>query len=186
MTANTATTLEHDQKPWYQQFWPWFLLTLPLSVVIASLYMVKIAITGADQLITKDYYKNGLTINQVKSDLEKAKSLNLSSIITTQGDIIQINLETPSSEFTAPQYISVHLQHPLEESADQQLILAKQSENLYIGTLPKVDSTNTNNKASNNGFWYIDIQSANQTGKPDNQWRIKGKILNRDQRSVLK
>ena len=50
--------------------------------------MVKIAITGADQLITKDYYKNGLTINTVKADLEQAKALGLSSDVLVSGEAL--------------------------------------------------------------------------------------------------
>ncbi|MFT7320700.1 FixH family protein, partial [Congregibacter sp.] len=33
---------EHEE-PWYQQFWPWFLIALPGSVVIAGLSTLYIA-----------------------------------------------------------------------------------------------------------------------------------------------
>ena len=32
-----------DTVPWYQQFWPWFLILLPASVVVAGLTTLVIA-----------------------------------------------------------------------------------------------------------------------------------------------
>ena len=36
-----------DTTPWYRQFWPWFLIVLPGSVVVAALTTVYIANKGA-------------------------------------------------------------------------------------------------------------------------------------------
>lgn len=41
-------------KPWYKQFWPWFLIALPGSVVIASLFTVTLAVQHAPVIIQKD------------------------------------------------------------------------------------------------------------------------------------
>ena len=41
-----------DTLPWYKQFWPWFLISLPLSVVIASIVTINIAITTNDGLVS--------------------------------------------------------------------------------------------------------------------------------------
>ncbi len=41
-------------KPWYKQFWPWFLLALPASVVIASMFTIFLAVQNAPVLIQKD------------------------------------------------------------------------------------------------------------------------------------
>jgi hypothetical protein len=30
-------TEQLDDKPWYRQFWPWFLIALPATVVVASI-----------------------------------------------------------------------------------------------------------------------------------------------------
>ena len=38
--------------PWYKQFWPWFLIALPASAVIASLYTVSLAVRTTDSLVT--------------------------------------------------------------------------------------------------------------------------------------
>ncbi|MGL4901125.1 MAG: FixH family protein, partial [Shewanella sp.] len=45
-----------EQQPWYKQFWPWFLIILPLCAVIASFATLKIALTNSDALVAEDYY----------------------------------------------------------------------------------------------------------------------------------
>lgn len=36
-----------NTTPWYKQFWPWFLIALPGSVVIASLFTISLAVENA-------------------------------------------------------------------------------------------------------------------------------------------
>ena len=42
---------ELDTKPWYRQFWPWFIIALPASAVVASLYTVSLAVRTTDSLV---------------------------------------------------------------------------------------------------------------------------------------
>ena len=42
---------EQDVKPWYRQFWPWFIICLPASAVVASLYTVSLAVRTTDSLV---------------------------------------------------------------------------------------------------------------------------------------
>lgn len=46
-----------DSKPWYKQFWPWFLIALPGSVVIASMFTITLAIENAPTITQKDLGK---------------------------------------------------------------------------------------------------------------------------------
>ena len=67
----------HTVKPWYKQFWPWVIIGLPTSVVIASVVTYFIALNGIDSVISKDYYKEGLAINTDLSLDKKAATLGL-------------------------------------------------------------------------------------------------------------
>ena len=40
-------------KPWYKQFWPWMIMGLPASVVVASIVTYFIALDGIDSVISK-------------------------------------------------------------------------------------------------------------------------------------
>lgn len=57
-----------ETRPWFRQFWPWFLIALPGAVVIASLLTVYIAVTHQDPVVDGNYYKHGLTINERLED----------------------------------------------------------------------------------------------------------------------
>lgn len=46
-----------DSKPWYKQFWPWFLIALPGSVVIASFITIGIAVENAPTITDRDIGK---------------------------------------------------------------------------------------------------------------------------------
>ncbi len=47
---------------WYKQFWPWFLIALPGAAVIASMITLNIAFKYADQPVSGNYEKHGLTV----------------------------------------------------------------------------------------------------------------------------
>jgi len=40
--------------PWYRQFWPWFIIALPASVVVASFITLWLAISNPDHLVIED------------------------------------------------------------------------------------------------------------------------------------
>ena len=43
--------------PWYKQFWPWFIIALPASAVIASFITLWLAISNPDPMVVdkKEY-----------------------------------------------------------------------------------------------------------------------------------
>ena len=57
MKSNQPQNGEQAQvviEPWYKQFWPWFIIALPASVVIASFFTLYLAVSNPDQLIVTD------------------------------------------------------------------------------------------------------------------------------------
>lgn len=58
-------TTQHNEA-WYRQFWPWFLILLPGSVVIASFITIYIAASNPDPIIKSDYQKLGPVITESK------------------------------------------------------------------------------------------------------------------------
>ena len=43
-----------QEPPWYKQFWPWFIIALPASAVVASFITLWIAISNPDPLVVDD------------------------------------------------------------------------------------------------------------------------------------
>jgi hypothetical protein len=57
--------------PWYRQFWPWFIIALPASAVIASFISLWLAVSNPDQLVvTDDEYR------RLKSELKAQLPVN--------------------------------------------------------------------------------------------------------------
>ena len=51
--------------PWYRQFWPWFIIALPASAVIASFISLWLAVSNPDHLVVTDN-----EYRQLKSELK--------------------------------------------------------------------------------------------------------------------
>ena len=52
-------------EPWYRQFWPWFIIALPASAVIASFISLWLAVSNPVHLVvTEDEYQ------QLRSELK--------------------------------------------------------------------------------------------------------------------
>ena len=63
-TQNTDIQPGQNQ-PWFRQFWPWFIIALPTSAVIASFVSLWLAVSNPDYLVvTDDEYL------QLKSELK--------------------------------------------------------------------------------------------------------------------
>jgi len=79
-----------DSKPWYRQFWPWFLIAIPFSSVVMGVVMINLAISGKDSLVREDWYKDGMAINQRLDKQLKAKELGIKAELTldkSSGDL---------------------------------------------------------------------------------------------------
>ena len=44
----------NEQQPWYRQMWPWILIAIPASAVVASAITLWLAITHEDPLVVDD------------------------------------------------------------------------------------------------------------------------------------
>lgn len=80
---------------WYKE--PWLLLVVggPLLVVLASVITGFIAFRGADQVVAKDYYRQGLMINTNLQRDAKARELalaaNLQFDLASKKIVMQLN-----------------------------------------------------------------------------------------------
>lgn len=63
--TENAVLVPGQNLPWYRQFWPWFIIALPASAVIASFITLWLAISNPDHLIVTDN-----EYRQLKSELK--------------------------------------------------------------------------------------------------------------------
>lgn len=115
-----------DTDPWYRQFWPWFIMALPASAVVAGLYTVWIAMQTTDSLVVQsDSGMNVVTERNTAAEKEAAR-LGL-------GADVHINLETGAVVVTVtsaanvdlPKLLELRMRHPTMASRDASIELLR-------------------------------------------------------------
>lgn len=146
-------------RPWYKQPWLWFVLSVPITSVILSSIMVTVAVLGKDSLVSDNYYKDGMGINQTLEQDQLANSLGLTPTISINGNEVQLQLIsiTPIEQQA---FITMKLLHPTVSAKDIIIKLLPSGNNLYLGEVP----------AELTGRWYLDLYAY------DESWRIREEV----------
>ena len=149
-----------DTEPWYKQFWPWFLIALPLSVVIAAIVTINIAIQTDDGLVSDDYYKEGLAIHKDADSAAKAKALEIAGTLDYDADTgaITLMLEKPlQGDRTG---LSLEVVHPTLPDQDQTIQLSPLGGTRFTGRLEPLRPAQ----------WKLSLRPA------DRSWRVEGRL----------
>jgi len=146
-----------DTEPWYRQFWPWFIFSLPACVVVAGLVTVYIAIEGADDLVVDDYYKDGLAINRQLEKEQRARDLGITAQLSFSGEQVALNVSGP---VTAGE-LTLLLSHPMEADRDFSVALRRIAPGSYQAVLP--------HPVGLHWHWIVEMP-------PPDSWRLDGSI----------
>lgn len=165
------------QKDWYRQFWPWFLIFLPGSVVVASIITIVIATQGADSLVDDDYYKRAMLINRDLSKIEYARKIGLTGGLHIKDNSLQIDVRAMKNTINLAPTLSVKFIHPVHAAKDFTVtLLQKQDEPKSLSANGVsghyISQQSRKIKLLSQGAWYIRLQPL------DNNWQLKGKIKN--------
>lgn len=151
------TNFEKDTTPWFKQFWPWFLISIPATTIVYCMLMIYTAINTENSLVSDNYYKDGLAINQSLALDNKASELNLSAKISFN-ETGRVALTLEGDLTPAPSFLTLKLLHPTVDGQDSETKLLPEPGNTYSTQFEKPLT----------GRWYIDIIAQDQT------WRLKG------------
>lgn len=121
MTVSTYPT--GAGRPWYRQFWPWFLIAIPAMSVVSGLTMLTVAVRGADQMVVDDYYKHGLAINENIALDHYASERGLEATVRFDLETGEVFVESLRGDYPWPEALQLKLLHPMAEELDQTLIL---------------------------------------------------------------
>lgn len=165
-------------KSWYKQFWPWFLIFLPGSVVIASMVTIFLAVQGADSLVSDDYYKQGKLINKNLSKIEYAKKIGLSGDLSIKDKRLQLNVNLKEKSIKLPPVLKMFFIHPASSDKDLSVILIE-STGIKPAESKRIVGENYTSKKNaelvkkiSEGAWYVRLQPL------DKVWQLNGKIKN--------
>lgn len=143
----------NTKKAWFKQFWPWFLIFLPMAAVVAGISTVVIATNNKPEMVVDDYYKQGKAINADLSLLNKAKQLGISAQVSQQNGELLIQLNGVNN-FAS---INFTLFHSTQSKRDKSLILTADAQGRYHYQTDK----------SLTGKWIMRIEPF------DKQWRLQ-------------
>jgi hypothetical protein len=132
----------------------------PAIVVAASFVTLALAIHTDDGLVTADYYKKGLAINQTLKLSERARELGLQAGLKLSLDSINVRLDSKSSGFVPPARLHVTVSHPTRAGFDQSQLLSLQ-DGRYSGRF----------KLPAAGHWVVLLEDDART------WRIMGNLI---------
>ena len=115
-----------DSKPWYRQFWPWFIIAIPAFAVVAGLTTVWIAMQSTDSLVVQsaDGVRNA-SDRRISAE-RLAAELGLAAVVAINPDTGVVTAVMRSGDLdTVPATLDFELSHPTHLSRDAAITLNK-------------------------------------------------------------
>lgn len=141
---------------WYKQFWPWFIISIPLASILVGGIQLYAALNSSSDLVKDDYYKEGLAINQVITKREAAKDMGIKAILRLDNITGELILTT---ENASAEEISALFAHAAVSSKDFYVTFTQIQHGEYRAQLEEPLT----------GIWNVYLESANG-------WQLNGRI----------
>lgn len=150
-------TLRSNGGPWYKQRWPWILMAGPAVVIVAGIITAWLAVVSNDGLVSDDYYKQGLAVNQRLQRDHEAGHLGLHADLMLADQNLRL-LVRATENIALPSELTVKLAHPTRAGQDQLVQMKSEGQGFYSGKLTE----------GLTGRWLVTIED------PAGQWRLHG------------
>lgn len=148
-------------RPWFREPWPWLLMAGPFVVIVAAFVTAWIAVRSNDGLVTDDYYKKGLVVDQTLAKSRLADELGISAKLRLSAERVEVRLASTAGETVSPASLRVTLSHPTRAGLDQSADLGVSDGSVYAGQL----------RLPASGHWLVLIEDDAQT------WRLMGNVV---------
>ena len=145
-------------KPWYKQFWPWFVFAIPAISIMYSLTAVYIFSQNQVDLVAEDYYKKGKAINRDLSRLRVADALNLKATVSVKAADIIVNFD--KGELVNHPNLRVTFTHRTLANKDFTQMVSADLYGAYRFSSPEALE----------GPWFIEIQPF------EGDWMLQGRV----------
>lgn len=147
---------------WYNE--PWMLLVLggPAIVVVAALFTFYLAWHDSDNVVSKDYYKQGINIDKdIHRDTKASEYKMLANVTVDNTGHIQLQLEGKTLPETIQMTVSYFASNS-EYEDNQKTTLTQMKPEWYDGSVKFPSQTNSENLK----LWHVKVEG------PD--WRLTG------------
>jgi hypothetical protein len=157
-------------KPWYREFWFWFVFSPLIYIIIMCSITVTIALKGADDVIIDNYYKEGRMINQALEQDKRAQELGLSGDVSfdrTTGEVSLAIANAPVDTALMPEQLLLMMGHPVKAAKDQLITLTAIAPGMYRGELVTEPDYS----------WYLTLYPINDLElRKEAPWTLSGEI----------
>lgn len=138
--------------PWYRQFWPWFIMALPASAVVASFATLAIALHNPDPLVRDDWYAHGSRINETLQRERTAAELGIHAALQLDESGRSVFATLAASD--VPASLDLMLRHPTRAQRDITLTLQRGNDGRYVAAADhRLDGTWDATLLPTNGTW---------------------------------
>jgi len=153
---------ETPGAPWYRCFWPWFIVGLLSTAVVASLATVVIAVSGSDALVRDDYYSDGLAINRRLGREARAEELRIGAELRFDALTGEVLLRLGGEETAGIEALELELSHPTRSERDTVVRLVRGVDAVFHGSVA----------APMSGRWYATLRPSGPEGGESPGWRL--------------
>jgi hypothetical protein len=122
-------------KPWYKQFWPWLLISLPVFSVVKAVHTVYIMNKQNPDLVVDDYYAEGKAINMNLAKYREAASRNLAGGVLIAGNKVIVTMK--ANPLLADK-LQLSFVHNTVASKDFKIFAERSGESMFVADLPGV------------------------------------------------
>lgn len=150
----------------FREPWAWFVLSPLIAVVLVSSVTVTIAVVGADDVVSDNYYREGRMINHDFSAVENAAAIGIGGILLFDKHRREVHFEKKTSNADDAKTIQLYLSHPVEAERDVTAILQPVASGVYKTTLPREIS----------GRWYVRLSGYETAENSTELWRLDSEI----------
>ena len=113
-----------DTQPWYRYFWPWFIIALLSSSVIAGLTTLWISLRTTDSLVAGSGDDMQIVAEQRINAEQLADELGIAALLDINLDTGAVSVAMQSGALTTiPQQIELEFAHPAFAERDQSIVL---------------------------------------------------------------
>ncbi len=145
-----SSPLQTSSSIWYKEPYVWLLILFPLTAVVGGMITIRLAILSNDGLVSDDYYKQGLAINQKLERDKAALTHQLQAALSwdVQRGKITLSLQA-RPDYLLPLEVNLVFHHRTQTGFDQTQLLTRFDERQYSGTLPHLPV----------GLWQIELNA---------------------------
>jgi hypothetical protein len=155
--STTMNLKVSDKQAWYKEPWPWIIMAGPAVVVVAGFITAWLAVVSNDGLVSDDYYKQGMTVNQRLHRDQQAATMGLHADVMRSGMGVRL-LMAATADAKLPEILLLKFAHPTQAGQDQLVKMVSEGQGFYSGQMGGELS----------GRWIVSLED------PSGEWRLQG------------